>query len=98
MKPTTAEALFHVRSTVCCVGAVPVPVRLSEGEFEALLVKEPFAEALPAAWGEKVSVNGTLCPAAIVSGKVIPLSENSELLMLTDDMATLAVVAVSMPF
>jgi len=91
------EVSFQERSTLCCGGAAPVPVKVSAAEFDALLVNEPIAEALPDVCGVNVSVNGTLCPAAMVSGKVIPLSENSPLLMLTDDMATLALLAVSMP-
>jgi hypothetical protein len=59
--------LFQLRSTVCCGGAAPVPVKLSEAAFEALLVNELVAEALPDACGVKVSVNGTLCSGAIVS-------------------------------
>jgi len=82
---------------MCCGGAVPAPVKLSEAVFEALLVNELVAETLPDAFGVNVSVKGTLCPAAMVSGKVIPLSENSALLMLADDMATLAPLAVSVP-
>jgi hypothetical protein len=91
------EVSFQERSTLCCGGAAPVPVKVSAAEFELLLVNEPIAEALPDVCGVKVSVNGTLCPAAMVSGKVIPLSENSALLMLIDDMATLALVAVRIP-
>jgi hypothetical protein len=45
----------------------------------------------------KVSVNGTLFPAAIVSGKVIPLIENSLLVRLAEETATLEPLAVSVP-
>jgi hypothetical protein len=91
------EVSFQERFTLCCGGAAPFPVKVSTAEFEALLVNAPIAEALPDVCGMKVTVNGTLCPAAMVSGRVIPLSENSALFMLTDDMATLALIAVSMP-
>lgn len=74
-----------------------MPVKLSAATFEALLVNEPVVEALPDVCGVKVSVNGTLCPAAIVSGKVIPLIENSLLVRLAEDMATFEPLAVSVP-
>jgi hypothetical protein len=59
------EVSLQERSTLCCGGAAPVPVRLSAVAFEALLVNEPVAEALPDVCGVNVSANGTLCPAAI---------------------------------
>ena len=34
---------------------------------------------------QKATVMGTLCPAAMVSGKMTPLRENSRLLMLADE-------------
>jgi hypothetical protein len=86
---------FQERSTLCCGGAAPVPVKVSAAEFEALLVNEPIAEALPDICGVNVSVNGTLCPAAIVRGKVIPLSENSALVTVAEDTLTLDPLAVS---
>ena len=74
-----------------------MPVSDSVGEFEALLVKESVLEAVPEAWGAKATVMGTLCPAAIVSGKATPLRENSGLLTLADDTVTPAPVALSDP-
>ena len=91
------EVSFQERSTLCCGGAAPLPVKVSAAEFEALLVNEPVAEALPDTCGANVSVNGTLCPAAIVSGKVIPLSENSALLTAAEDSVTLDPMALSVP-
>jgi len=88
---------FQERSTLCCGGAAPVPVKVWAGEFEALLVNEPIAEALPDVCGVNVRVNGTLCPAAIVRGKVIPLSENSALVRLAADTLTLDPLALSVP-
>jgi len=91
------EVSFQERFTLCCGGAAPVPVKVSAAEFEALLVKEPIAEALPDVCGVNISVNGTLCPAAIVSGKVIPLSENSALVTVAEDTLTLDPLALSVP-
>ena len=45
------------------------------GELDALLTKEIPPDTLPAACGVRVTVNGTLCPDGIVTGKVIPLRE-----------------------
>jgi hypothetical protein len=64
------------------------------GAFEALLVMERTAVAVPEVCGANVRVNGTLCPAAIVSGKEIPVSENSTSLTLADETITLAPLAL----
>jgi hypothetical protein len=45
------------------------------GEFVASLSNAMLPGALPSAWGAKVTVKETLCPAGTVVGKVIPLSE-----------------------
>jgi len=55
-------------------------------------VRTPLA--LPEDCGEKVTVTGTLCPAAIVTGREIPVSENSAVLRLADETVTLAPVAL----
>src|ERR1035438_92054 len=78
----------HESETLCDAGATPVPFRLWAGAFEALLVTERTALAAPEVAGENVRVTGTLCPAAIVMGKAIPVSENSVLLMLADETVT----------
>ena len=96
---TLLEVLaFQARATLCCTGAVPVPVSdcVAVG-FEALLIKPKFAEAVPDACGAKVTVNVAELPAAIVSGREMPLSVNSELVMLADDTVTDPVLAVSVP-
>jgi len=64
---------------------------------EALLAKDRLADVVPEACGVKVTVNGAELPAAIVIGSEIPPSENSGLVTLADDTATLAPVAVSVP-
>src|SRR5580700_5538159 len=65
------------------------------GELEALLAKETVPEAAPVACGVNVTVNCTLLPTAIVTGKDSPLRVNSELLTLADVTVTLAPVALS---
>jgi len=55
-------------------------------------VRTPLA--LPEDCGENVMVTGTLCPAAIVTGREIPVSENSALLRLADETVTLAPAAL----
>lgn len=83
------------RSTPCCGGGVPLPVRdWSAGEFEALLSKETLAEAVPLAWGAKITVNDAFCPAAMVNGKENPLSANSEVLGVPEETVTLEPVAL----
>src|SRR5438876_8301065 len=67
----------------------PVPLAVSEIELELLVKKEILAEAVAAAVGAKVTVKGTICPAAIVTGKASPLSVNWELLELADERVTL---------
>jgi hypothetical protein len=59
-----------------------------------LLPSERAALAEPEVCGANVTVTGTLCPAAIVTGKEIPVSENSLLLRLADETVTLAPLAL----
>ena len=61
------------------MGTAPVPLKAcTVGEFEALLAKLALAEAPPEACGANVTVNDALLPAEIVTGNMIPLTENSE--------------------
>src|SRR5437667_3306668 len=76
----------------------PVPLAVFEIELELLVKKEILAEAVAAAVGAKVTVKGTICPAAIVTGKASPLSVNWELLELADERVTLPPLAVRLPF
>src|SRR5579864_477647 len=97
--PTTPldVLVFHPRLTLCC-GITPDPVTTStEGELAALLAKVTFAEALPEVCGANVRVNGTLLPAAIVIGKLSPLTENCDPLTPSDDTVTGALLALSVP-
>lgn len=84
---------FHDKLTVCVCGAVPVPVAdACVVEGEELLVKVSVALAAPTLCGLKVTVNGTLCPAGIVTGSDNPLTLNAELVELT------AVTVTFVPF
>lgn len=75
----------------------PAPVAVSAIE-ELPVKKEILAELLPTAVGEKVIVNGTLCPADIVNGRLSPANVNWELVELADDSVTLPPLAVTEPF
>ena len=70
--PTTDEALaVQERPTLCCVVAVPDPVKVSiVGVWAAL--REMLPDAVPLARGAKVRLNDTVWPAEIVLGKEIP--------------------------
>jgi hypothetical protein len=87
----------HDSETVYCTVS-PVPLTVSVlGEFDALLTNEKLPEAVPLACGANVIENGALCPAAMVRGSVRPLRLNCELVELTDEMVTLALLAVIVP-
>ena len=89
--PTTLldELAFQFRVTLCCAGAVPAPLKDSATEpLTALLAKVRVAEVLPEACGANVTTNETVCPEAIVSGKEIPLNENSVPVMPAEDTVT----------
>ncbi len=74
---------------------MPFPDKEStEGELAALLAKEAVAETVPPACGAKVTLNAALWPAEIVSGNEMPLTENSELLKVTEVTVTLAMLAL----
>ena len=89
---------FQLRATLCGRGAIPLPVRdCRVGVLEALLAKLKLADAAPEACGVKVTVNGVELPAAIVTGREIPLSANSVLLKPAEETVTLAPVAIRVP-
>ena len=95
--PITSEDMLavHERETLWIGVGVPVPLNESTAEFEALLAKETVPEAAPVACGVNATVNCTLLPAGIVTGKDSPLRVNSELLRLAEVTVTLAPVALS---
>ena len=82
--PITSEDVLAVqeRETLWIGVGIPVPPNESTAEFEALLAKETRPEAAPVACGVNATVNCTLLPAGIVTGKDSPLRVNSELLRL----------------
>ena len=95
--PTTLldELAFQFRVTLCWAGAVPAPLKDSATEpLTALLANVRVAEVLPEACGAKVTPNATLCPEAIVSGKEIPLNENSVPVLRAEDTVTEPMLAL----
>jgi len=88
---------FQDKLTVCGMVA-PEPLAVSDAEVELVVKKAMLAEAVPVVVGAKVTVNGTLWPAARVMGRVSPLKVNAELLELVDDKVTLPPLAVTLPF
>ena len=82
---------------MCCT-AWPLPLTGSLiVETEALLPKDKLPDTVPLTSGEKVTVKGTLCPAAIVTGSERPPIVNWELFEDAEDTVTLAPVAVRTP-
>jgi hypothetical protein len=61
-----------------------------------LLLKARAAETDPAAFGAKVTVKEAVFPARIVNGNVTPLSENSELFRVAEEIFTAVPDAVNM--
>jgi hypothetical protein len=74
---------------------MPEPARLTDGDPEASLAKERVAEVVPLEAGLNKTLNVAVCPAAIVTGNVIPLIENSEPVELAAFTVTLDPLAVS---
>jgi hypothetical protein len=76
---------------------VPVPVRgtCRLGPLEALLVNDSAPETVPLLVGLKATLNDELCPAGIVNGNVAPVRMNCELLVVSADTVTLALVALT---
>ena len=87
---------FQERSTLCAIVA-PEPDAVSDVLVELLAMKEMFAETAPAAGGEKVTVKGTLWPAARGTGNVSPPMVKAELLEPTDERVKPAPLAVTLP-
>ena len=95
------ELAVQVRLTEWTGAAVPVPERLDVfGVFAALLAKDAVADAAPVEPGVNFTVNVTGVVVVTVTGKVMPLIENSDALVplrLTELTDTLAPVAVNVP-
>ncbi len=89
---------FQFKATLCCTGAVPLPLSDSAvGALEALLANVRLADAAPEACGVNLTVKEAEFPDARVTGKEIPLNANSVLLMLADATVTEPPLAVSVP-
>ena len=67
----------------------------ARGVFVALLTNDKVADAVPVAFGVKVTSNVLLTPDAIVNGTVSPLKLNSLLEDVADVTVTLAPVALN---
>jgi len=98
--PTTfADVLaFQLSVTLCCGAGVPFPLTLTTaGLFEASLTKLRLPDAEPDAAGVNVAVNDAEFPAVIVCGSVMPLTENSLLVVPIEVTVTELPVAVIVP-
>ena len=91
--PTTTLPMPRLLGLIpsCAVAvAVPVPdkgiVRIELGAFDVIVTLPP---ALAAVVGEKLTLNVALCPAARLSGAVIPLKLNPSPLAAISEMVTL---------
>lgn len=77
--------------------AAPEPLAVCDADVELLVKKEMLAELVPVAVGAKLTVYGTLWPAASVKGRGSPLMVKAELLELAEDNVTLPPLAVIAP-
>ena len=88
-------------STVCTGAVTPVPVTVATvGALLALLANDAVALAAPVAAGVNVTVKFTGVVVVTVTGKLKPLTENSEGLVppiVTDETMMLAPLAVRVP-
>lgn len=86
---------FQDKATSCAGAAVPVPLKDSiVGTAEALFPIDKLAFAVPLICGLKVTEKDALLPAARVIGRERPLTANSALLDVSDEIVTLAPLAV----
>ena len=67
------------------------------GEFAALPTKDTAAAAGPEDCGENVTANGTDCPTAMVVGSERPLTVNSVLVRVIEEIVTGDPVALKVP-
>src|ERR1700756_1127394 len=86
---------FQDKSAMCWMVA-PEPLAVSRADVEVLVKKDTFAEAVPLVVGAKVTVKGTLGPAASTGG-VNPPRVNTELLEPAGDKVTPPPLAVTLP-
>src|SRR5215813_8444379 len=89
---------LHVKSTLCGAAAIPVPLSVSvNGPFVALLMNMIESDAVPEACGENVVVTEMLWPLAMVTGKAMPVIENSELVPEAEETVIAEPLAVNVP-
>lgn len=75
----------------------PVPERVADGLFEALLVKDKLPELLPVTAGAKPTLKFTFWPAGIVTGNVSPLRTNPAPLRESEVIVIAAPLALKVP-
>src|SRR5215471_7121366 len=97
--PTTSDVLAcQVKPTLCDCDCEPTPVRLCVAvEFEPLLANEAVAVIVPELCGANVMLYGTLCPDAMVNGKVSPLNVYWELLRVAEETVIVVPDALRLP-
>src|ERR1019366_2405714 len=93
--PTTLGSVSsQVRLAVWALGATPVPVNCSTaGETTALLKYPALAEPVPDWLGVNRSLAWMLCPDKMVTGRLSPWIENSELVTWSDEIVTFPLAA-----
>ena len=80
------------------VGEPPTPLRTTLFvPPTALLANNMLPDVAPVARGVNVTVNEALWPGKIVAGRDMPLRENPKLLLVAEEMVTLAPKAVTVP-
>ena len=94
---TEVEVLAFQDKSMMCWMVPPDPIAVSTDEVEVLVTKEMLAEVVAVAVGAKLTVKGTLCPAASVTGSVRPPTVKTELLELTEETVTPPPLAVIFP-
>jgi hypothetical protein len=74
--PATGDEVAFQDSATLCVpvpDCTPDPLNEAVAELDPLVTKARLPVDVPAACGVNETVNGTLCPADNVTGKLIPL-------------------------
>jgi len=89
----------HERVALCCIGASPLPLSDSvTDKFPALLSKASVPLAVPVICGWNVTEYDADWPADNVIGSVIPLTTNSVLVIVADEIVTDDPLALNIPF
>jgi hypothetical protein len=94
--PSGTEPKLRLAGVI--VSPAPVPESVAgDSVFEALLAKDKLPETLPVTDGAKPTLKLALCPAGIVTGKVMPLRTNPAPLRESDVTVTAAPLALKLP-